>query len=121
MAHQISWMNPPSVLHLKLEGTVKQSDYTEISTSITDALDEKNQNVALVIDIIDTKGVPFPNENIRAMQTFTRHPHLKWIIIVGENKLIRLMLMLTFNISKVNLSTFNTYEQVESYLQVLKL
>jgi len=121
MAYQISWMNPPSVLHLKLEGTVKQQDYAEISNSLTKAMDEGSEQIALVIDIIETKGVPFPNENIRAMQTFTRHPHLKWIILVGENKLIRLMLMLTFNISKLNLSAFNTYEQVETYLQVLKL
>ncbi|MBZ0279343.1 MAG: hypothetical protein K8L97_01300 [Anaerolineae bacterium] len=121
MAHQISWMNPPSVLHLKLEGTVKQQDYIEISRSLIDSLNQGSERIALVIDITNTRTIPFPNEDVRALQTFAYHPYLKWIIIIGENKLIRLMLMLTLNLSKVNLSTFNTYEQVESYLEVLKL
>jgi hypothetical protein len=119
--YQVYWDVPGYVLCLKLIDAVTLEEFIEIDSLITSYLSNTHTRTAIVIDITDAKHVPFPSDQIRASQAYTQHPMLKWLLVVGGNKLMRLMMLLTFNLSRASLQFIDNAEKLDSFLHLHKL
>lgn len=119
--YDVYWDVPGYVLCLKLIDAVTLEEFIEIDSLISKHLSNTHTRTAIVIDITAARHVPFPSDQLRASQSYTQHPMLKWLVVVGGNKLLRLMMLLTFNLSRASLQFMDNTEKLESFLQLHKL
>lgn len=119
--YDVYWDVPGYVLCLKLIDAVTLEEFIEIDSLISKHLSNTHTRTAIVIDITAARHVPFPSDQLRASQSYTQHPMLKWLVVVGGNKLLRLMMLLTFNLSRASLQFMDNREKLESFLQLHKL
>ena len=113
MAYKVFWQIPQQVLYHKLEGDLSLDDFSQINQVIWDHLGEETtyQHTALLIDISRPGRTPQDFAALRASQTYMLRNDLKFILVVGSNKLMRLMMLLTFNLSKPGVRFFDDLEQ----------
>ncbi len=121
MPYQIEWEVPQSVLSLRLLDHVTLQEFVEIDRGITDRLDTVSDDarIALMVDTIAAKSVPQAYNDLKASQTYAvrRNAQLEYILVVsGSNKLMRLMMMLTYNLCRPRLQFFDTPAQALFFL-----
>lgn len=121
MPYQVYWDAPKMLLYLKLTGDVSLQEFVEIDRDITHYLAsyEVGESIALLVDVKDAKSVPQSFNQLRTSQTYAYEYYqskLSHILVVsGNNKLMRLMMMLTFNLCRPSLQFFEAKTQALSY------
>ncbi|MBX3064701.1 MAG: hypothetical protein KF726_17090 [Anaerolineae bacterium] len=73
--------------------------------------------IALVVDITELKQVPTAYSQLKATQTYLSRPELRAVLVAGNNKLLRLMMMLIFNLSKPTLRFFDSVAQALEFAE----
>src|SRR5229473_988463 len=98
MAYRVFWQDPQQVLCVELEGPVNLHDFIQIYQAVIVYLgDEKtNRSVALLVDITRLGNTPQAFQQLKVSQTYVTRRDLRFILVVGSNKFMRLMMMLTF-------------------------
>ena len=119
--YQVYWDVPGYVLSLKLIDALTLKEFIEIDHLITSYLSTTITRTVIVIDITAAKHMPFPSEQMKASQVYMHHSMLRSLLILGENKLLRLTLLLTFNLARASLQFFDNNEQLDRYLHIHKL
>ncbi len=119
MGYRVFWQVPHQFLYLELEGYLSLDDFMQINLTVNDLLsaEVKDRQVTLVIDITRPCTAPKAFAQLKASQTYLMRRDLKYILVVGSNKLMRLMMMLTFNLSKPSLWFFDSFEQALKFAQ----
>lgn len=119
MAYQVFWKIPEQLLCLQLEGDLSLDNFNEINNCITDLLGEENANrrLTLLIDITRPGRVPQAFARLKASQTYVARSDLKFILVVGTNKFLRLMMLLTFNLCKPGLMFFDKMDDALNFAQ----
>jgi hypothetical protein len=108
-------------MHLRLLDQVNLSDFVEINLAVTQSLEVCEPYGILIIDINQTKNLPTAIEQIRSSQHYARDPRLKWLLIVGTNKLVRLTLLVVFHLSWANIQFFNNDAEAQTFLYQMQL
>lgn len=123
MPYEINWDIPDVVLCVKLLGQVSIEEFLEINEQVNAHLDACNtsERNLLVIDTIEAQRIPRELSSMKNSQTYANRVDLKWIMIVGDNKTIRLIMLLTFNLSKAILQFADNYVHVERFIQNMRL
>jgi hypothetical protein len=106
-----------SLLSLTLQGNLSEQDFSQMNELVTRSLDAINESrVALVVNALGAKTVPRNFKQLQASQTFSQRKDLKWLLVVTDNKLIRLMMLLTYNLSRPSLRFFSTEREAMDFL-----
>jgi hypothetical protein len=123
MPYQITWEVPETVLYLKLLDQVSMEEFIEINEQINAYLDERNttDRTVLKIDIVEAQSVPQQLSRMKMSQTYAERHDLKWLLVVGDNKSIRLIMLLTFNLSRAILQFVDNDAQSERFLQNIRV
>ncbi len=118
MAFQVFWQAPHRVLCVKLEGAMSLDDFIQINQAVNDHLGDEttNRSVALLVDITRPANTRERFEQLKASQTYILRRDLKFILVVGNNKLMRLMMLLIFNLSKPSLRFFDNMAPALTFL-----
>jgi hypothetical protein len=113
MAYRIFWQVPGQILYLELEGHLSLDDFNQINEAIIDHLgaEQNDRRIALLIDITRPGNVPQAVNQLRASQTYVGRRDLRFILVAGRNKLLRLMMLLTFNLYRPSLCFFDDVDQ----------
>lgn len=125
MPYRVYWEAPNAMLYLKLSGDVSLQEFIEIDREITRYLasDKLEEKLTLLVDVNDAKSVPQSFNQLKASQTYASvyNSKLSYILVVsGGNKLMRLMMMLTFNLCRPSLQFFDTPMQALSYFSQMR-
>lgn len=125
MPYQVHVQAPDALIYLKLTGDVSLQEFIEIDREVTRYLeaDSLDEGIAMLVDVNDAKSVPQAFNQLKASQTYASvyGSKLSYILVVsGGNKLMRLMMMLTFNLCRPNLQFFETPMQAMSYLSQVR-
>jgi hypothetical protein len=115
--YKLSWLVPQRVMYLRLSGTTTLDELENINQFICSGLEETSEQVALVIDTTDSKGFAVGVEQLRASQRYGQHPRLKSIIVLGSNKLIRLMLVIVFHVATASLKFCQNLDEANTLLK----
>jgi len=118
MGYQLSWRVPQRAMCLKLDVETTLTEFEEINRLIVSYLNQNEKRLFLMIDVNDFKPNALVWERIRASQRYVSHEKLEYVLIVGQktNRLIRLMMLVLFNISRAGLKFVETFDEADAFL-----
>lgn len=120
MPYQVEWEQPQSVLRLRLLDQVTFQEFVDIDRDISELLKtiSADAHIALLVDANETSGVPRAYNEIKTSQTFAtrRNSQIRLILIVTNNKLIRLMMLLIYNLCRPMIHMFDTMAQAQAFV-----
>ena len=119
MAHRVFWRVPQQILCMELEGIISLDDFIQINQTIVDHLGDEipDRDVALLVDITQPGHPPRSYPQLKASQTYVMRRDLKFILVVGNDKFMRLMTLLTFNLCRPSLMFFDDMDQALRFVQ----
>jgi hypothetical protein len=124
MPYQISWETPEAVLCLRLLEQVTLQEFVEIDRTITSHLNDSSvdASIALMVDVTETKSVPQSFSELKNSQTYATaaNVRLHWILVIGNNRLMRLMMLLTFNLCRPSLRFFDTLVDGTKFISTMQ-
>ncbi|MBL8131331.1 MAG: hypothetical protein JNL42_05705 [Anaerolineae bacterium] len=117
---ELFWHMPGKVMCLRITGDYTLEHSREINATLTDELDQCHDELVLLIDAA-AMNRPYHFDQIRTSQTYRDHPRLKHIYVATKDRLVKLALMIIFNISRAHLHVcddVNAAEiQIDQHLQ----
>lgn len=118
MPYQLSWYIPDKVLRLSLSKGIGLVEFKDLNHALLESLTGKS-NLILMIDLRGIEPLLLPWDYLRATQTYVNHPNLDTVMVIGHSKsrLVRLMMMVLFNLSKATLLFFETPENADTFLK----
>lgn len=116
MSYKLTWHDPGKVLLLTLTGDYSFAEAKEVNEQMLDYLDSCQQPLRLLIDTIHMSR-PHNFNEIRTAQTFMNHLQLKSITIVTHDRLVKLSMMVIFNMGR---AIINLYENMDRAKQMLQ-
>jgi hypothetical protein len=119
MGYKLSWHIPQRVMYLKLHTETTLQEFEEINKAILGNLEQLKERQCLIIDVTEFKPDALVWDRIRASQLYVTHENLDYALIVGPrtNRLLRLMMMVLFNVSRAGLKFFETLEEANTFLE----
>ncbi len=119
MGYELSWHIPARVMFLRLSAEPTPLEFEAINKSIVANLNQADKKLLLLIDVSDFKPNALIWDRIRASQTYVSHDNLEYALVIGQknNRLVRLMMLVLFNVSKAGLKFFETLEEANTFLQ----
>jgi hypothetical protein len=105
------------VLHLRLIDEITLDDFQQINAEVEEHMREHGKRLAIVIDVNATRRVSYNVEQIRASQRYALDPSLDWILVVGNNKLLRLTMIVVFNLARAPLQLFQNLDEARAFLK----
>jgi hypothetical protein len=105
------------LLYLSAETTFQE--FEELNKAIVGNLNNHEKKLFLIIDVNDFKPNALIWDRIRASQSYVAHENLEYVLIVGQknNRLVRLMMLVLFIVSKAGLKFFETLADADSFLE----
>jgi hypothetical protein len=119
MTYRVFWHIPQQVIFLELEGNLTLKEFQQLNRDVVEHLGTENadRQITLVVDITRPSTAPQAFAQLKASQTYTQRRDLKSILVVGRNKFMRLMMLLTFNLCRPTLRFFDTNDEAALFLQ----
>jgi hypothetical protein len=118
MALQFEWLRSRRLLRVTLNGDLSKDDVMSLDTRVYEALDAEPACEAVIFDITEASGVASHIYQSRIKRGYPADHRLKYICIVGEHRLLRLMLLLAYNQSRASLQLFSTQAHALTFLRV---
>ena len=119
MAFRVFWQVPQQVLCIELEGNLNLDNFHQINQMVIECLNSKevHQPVTLLVDITRPGRIPQAFAQLKESQTYTMRSDLKFIVVAGNDKFRRLMMLLTFNLCRPSLRFFDNLDQGIKFTQ----
>jgi hypothetical protein len=119
MSYQVCWEIPEQVLCLELIGDLSLEDFVEVNRLITARLNDDigDKRIILLVDISRSASMPRAFEQLKASQTYLMRQDLKFILVAGTSKFMRLMMTLTFNLCRPSLMFFEDKTRAMQFAQ----
>lgn len=110
-----------ALLNINLTGNLTARDFADLDAQAMGLLDKLlSKKVAVMIDARDAESVPRNFRQLHESQTWARRYELKWLLVVTDSKLIRLMMLLTYNHSRPSLRFFRNLDEANHFLRNLR-
>jgi hypothetical protein len=118
VTYRVFWQVPQEILCIELAGDLSIDDFNHINQAVTDQLgtEATNRHVALVVDVTRPGHIPTAVAQLRETQTYVLRRDLNMILVAGSNKLLRLMMLLTFNLCRPRLNFFDTMDEASEFV-----
>lgn len=118
MTYELDWYVPDQILQLRLMGQPALHQFQRLNQEIIQALDEAQNDLWLMVDVQGLSHMLPGWETIRTSQTYMYHPRLTFIVIVTDrrNRLVRLMMMILYNLSRAGLKIFDSWDDAARFL-----
>ena len=116
MAYELNWHVPDKVLFLRLSGDYLLDDAREVNRLITKELDARQEALSLLIDVTEMNR-PVNFVGIRTVQTYMQHRNLQHIYIAASDRLVKLAMIVIFNLGWAYLHMFDDLEKATLGLQ----
>ena len=119
MSYRIFWEIPETVLCLALGEDVSTEEFVEINDQINSFMDARTatRSVILKIDALNTERIPQSLSTMKNSQSYANRKDLKSILVIGPNKYVRLVMMLTFNLSRPTLHFAMNHEHANRFVE----
>ncbi len=119
MPFRVFWRVPHQTLCVELEGILTIDDFIQLDRAIVDHLgnEKPDQRLGLLIDITRPGTIPQAYGKLKASQTYAMRRDLKFILVAGSNKFMRLMMLLTFNLCRPSLRFFDGLDEAIEFMQ----
>jgi len=118
MSYELVWHTKGKVLLLTLEGAYLLEDAIKVNELVLDQLEQAQTPMILLIDAMK-HNPPHNFADIRATQTFQDHHMLSNILVLTDDRIIKLAMMIIFNLSKANLLLCENWDQVQARLRII--
>ncbi len=105
-SYTLNWHTPGKVLQLTLSGDYPVEEAQEVNDVILSVLTKTNSPHFLLIDATQMTR-PRNFKAIRAVQNYMDHRQLKHIYVVTTDNLVKLAMMVIFNLSRATLHMSN--------------
>ncbi len=116
MPYELVWHIPEKVLKLEIIG-----EYTpEIAKEANDCIvEELNRSATPLLLLMDATQMarPYRFQEIRATQHFMNHHKLRYIFVATNDKLIRLSIVIIFNLSRAFVQLYGTAEEAQQAIE----
>ncbi len=121
MAYRVYWHIPHQMLCMELEGNLTLDDFQNLDRAILALLGNEapDRQLMLLVDITRPATTPRDFARLRASQTYLLRFDLKFILVAGSNKLMRLMMLLTFNLCRPSVRFFDNIDEALKIAQIL--
>lgn len=116
MAYQLTWHIPEKVLLLTLTGEYSLQDAKDVNLHILHEIEQSAGSIILLIDVLQMNR-PFNFTNIRDAQTYISHPRLQDIFVITDDRLMKLAMIVIFNLTRAHLHTFDSLEKATATVQ----
>ncbi|MBC8099598.1 MAG: hypothetical protein H7Y11_09150 [Armatimonadetes bacterium] len=116
MAYEVSWHIPDKILLLRLSGDYTLDEGREVDTLLLKALNDSPTNMGVLIDA-RAMNRPYNFQAIRDTQTYMNHRHASYIFVVASDRIIKLAMLVIFNLSHAYLITFDDFEAAQTRIQ----
>jgi hypothetical protein len=115
--YQVVWQIPQQVLRLNLEGELSLEDFEQINRIIIEHMGRviRSQAISLLIDVAQPCRPPKNFAQLKASQTYVTRHDLNYILVSSNDKFMRLVIMLTFNLCRPSLKFFEDVGQALNY------
>lgn len=111
----LSWYVPGKVLRLYIPGDYSLEDSRFVNALILRELDQSQDDLILLIDATQMNR-PYNFDQIRATQTYQNHPKLKYIYTATADRVVKLGMLIIFNISRAQLHLADTIDEADRLL-----
>ncbi|MEO1288218.1 MAG: hypothetical protein AAFV93_10650 [Chloroflexota bacterium] len=116
MAYELAWHIEDQALLLTISGHYTLLDARDANKHILDMLEKSSNTLALLIDAT-TMQRPYNFGEIRATQHYMDHQRLDGIYVATRDRLIKLSMMVIFNLSRANLFIADDVINAENMLR----
>lgn len=99
---ELSWYLPGKVMCLRISGDYALEDSTRINAAIIEELEQSPNDLSLLIDATEMTR-PYHFSQLRTTQNYKDHHRLQHLYIVTGDRLVKLALMIIFNVSRAQL------------------
>jgi hypothetical protein len=125
MPYQIEWDEPGSILTLRLIDRVTLDEFDRIDQEIAAHFAEapESDSFMLIVDTDSASSVPQDFTRLQMSQRYAAGstPKLRHILVVsGKNRLMRLMMLLIYNLCSPNLRFFDTLDQAHGFVRQVR-
>jgi len=122
MSYTLTWHESNKALWLTLSGDYLPEEAKEVNRLILEELDQSQSSLLLLIDATRMNR-SYRFSDIRAVQTFMDHLKLKSIYVAADDRLVKLSMMIIFNLSRASLYICDNVEKalVSMQRQLLSL
>lgn len=116
MPYQLSWHLPDQVLALSLSGEYTLPEAEEVNDFVGRELKRVKRPITLLIDATHMER-PHNFQELRAAQTYMYHRYLDHIMVASNDKVIKLAMMIIFNMSRAYFTVFDSLDQAVAQIQ----
>lgn len=116
MTYTLSWHESNKALWLTLSGDYLLEEAKEVNRLILEELDQSQTSLLLLIDATDMNR-SYRFSDIRTVQTFMDHLKLKAIYVAADDRLVKLSMMIIFNLSRASFYMCDNVDKAVLMLQ----
>ncbi len=118
MQHQLIWLKQKQILGLVLSGQHTLATFEAFDIELVDALNHADYPIDLIIHVRDMKTFPTDPRSLSNTLLHLEHPNLRWVFVVGANKLLKLILVIVCQKADRHVYFYETTEEVLDFLQI---
>lgn len=118
MSYNLIWHIQNEALLLTLSGDYPIHEAKTVNNLILDELEQTQTPLSLLINAMQLNRL-YNFADIRSVQTFMDHPMLKNILVASDDRLVKLAMMVIFNLSRANLYICDDWEQALAKFRII--
>ncbi|MEM9951683.1 MAG: hypothetical protein AAF846_08795 [Chloroflexota bacterium] len=116
MAYQLTWHIEKQALLLTLSQQYSTQDAAKANKEISDILEQSTEKISLLIDAT-TMERPHNFSEIRSTQKYMDNFYLKSIYVAASDRLVKLSMMVIFNLSRAALFVCDDFDKADYMLR----
>ncbi len=115
----ISWYVHQHAIYMTLSPAMSVENFRVADRRVTEMLQSVPMQAALIIDASDMEARLLDWTSVRMTQTYGDHPNLQaiFVILPESNRVVRLMMLIMFNLARAPLHMVSSLREVDSWLQ----
>jgi hypothetical protein len=116
MPYNCTWHIPDKVLRVTIEGEYSLADAEAVNQRMLYELERSQTILSLLVDAQNMER-PYNFREIRNVQTYMNHRRLQNIYIVANDQLVKLAMMVIFNLSRASFYLYDDIAKADLIVQ----
>lgn len=118
MSQKLEWLRSKHLLRVTLKGDQSREEILSLDAQVYAALESEPACEAVIFDITQAANVAPHVHQSRMKKGVPPNHKLKYVCIVGEHRLLRLMLLLGYSPSRTSIQLFSTLAHALTFLRI---